>query len=378
MLIILSFTNRKKFGYSDLAKTIAISLPFAAIWAIPNLLRPENMASYSSVGQQISGVFLPTLILGWGPAFLLVCYWAYKESPRFRRGLKIKMILWIISIVLFSVAGIARSFWIGHDSVAEGILSSLGILEVARSVAVFALAIEIPLFIAIIITSVQVFRDLKDRKQKFVFLWMVVFGLLILAPGEILYLFGGKIHSIIWVPISILAAEGLMELNTRIKISNRKLLALIFAISLPTVFLITAYSQTQPRYSIDNPEQCCFYYSIDETEAFLFLSNQPRGVVMASIETGTWLPANTGQKTLLHIYPENFVSDFDEKMSDYTEFYSPGTGSVERLGIIDKYGVQYVFLGPSEKELGLEELDETFLAKVFESELVSVYKVRLV
>jgi len=358
---------------------IIILMVFSIPWLISYSISSSRFASYAEVGQSIGGIFLPTVLLGWGIPFLFSLYILIKRSG-FNKNRLLQIILWVISIGLFSLSNLSRSFWVSANHSVNSFLLSLGILDFLVVIKPYALLLQIPLLLLIIIYSIRLYSDIRDQKERFVFLWFFVFVLIALAPTELLYSLGGKISLFVWVPISILGVQGIVLFSKNFRISLRFVVLIVFLLSLPSIVLMNMYSQTGPRERIssNNLENCCSYYSIYDTEVMNFLLTQPEGRVLSSVEIGTWLPSYSHKKSLFHLYFSNFVSNSKEKLEDYKRFYSLGASDKERIDILNKYKISYVFFGDHEQKItGNSNLfgNKSYLEKIFDSGSTFLYRV---
>jgi hypothetical protein len=119
-----------------------------------------------------------------------------------------------------------------------------------------------------------------------------------------------------------------------------------------------------------------YYLYNEEVEALEWIEKQPGvdGVVLSSLTIGQYVPVFTGKHAFLAHWAQTV--DFYGKGDMVREFYDPETGDGRRLEILQDYGVNYVFYGPAERQLGEVDLAQSvFLDEVYSSPKVKVYEV---
>ncbi|MEA3377948.1 MAG: hypothetical protein U9R72_17310, partial [Chloroflexota bacterium] len=113
-----------------------------------------------------------------------------------------------------------------------------------------------------------------------------------------------------------------------------------------------------------------------EVAALDWLSQQvePDDVVLASYETGNYLPARVGARAFVGHGPESV--DAAEKKALVTKFFDGATEDSWREELLREYGVDAVFWGPAERELGgFEPHGAYYLRQVYEAEGYAVFAV---
>jgi len=188
--------------------------------------------------------------------------------------------------------------------------------------------------------------------------WFLFNFLLIYIPTDF------QIHMLNgWqVPIAILATHGLVDylapflrgLAVRLGIpglhwtSLRRALGIVLVlVILPTNLYLWTWRFVELGRG-DYP----YYLHRDELVALDWLeaNGRPDDVVLSSLTIGQYIPALTGKHAFLAHWAQTL--DFFAKSDMVAEFFNLATAEDRRLQIIDAYGVDFIFYGPAERELG--------------------------
>ena len=153
------------------------------------------------------------------------------------------------------------------------------------------------------------------------------------------------------VPLSLLAAWGLGQIsNFKSQISSlRRWLVVgvvLIVLSLTNVLIVAGNALVLRWYS--EP----IYRDAAEIAALDWLSEwvESDDVVLASYETGNYLPARVWARVFVGHGPETVR--FDEKKALMARFFGTATDDVWRQDLLEEYGVDYVFWGPAERQVG--------------------------
>jgi hypothetical protein len=96
--------------------------------------------------------------------------------------------------------------------------------------------------------------------------------------------------------------------------------------------------------------------------------------VLSSSEVGGLIPARIGHRVVLGHGIE--TKDPEEKQRAAARFFAASTSDDERLGLLARYGVAYVFHGPFERALGdFDPAQAGYLTQVYTNRNVSIYRV---
>jgi hypothetical protein len=149
----------------------------------------------------------------------------------------------------------------------------------------------------------------------------------------------------LYVPV---AAFGIFFVQKIRTISLKKILVPILIIfSLPTNLLIIAGEIK----AINDKDEAVYLYR-DEFAAFSWLEQHAASgsLVMASPDTGLLIPAYSAAR-VLYGHPFETV-DADKKKSQVESFFSGEMSAEELAHLLEVEGVDYVFYGPREREIG--------------------------
>jgi uncharacterized membrane protein len=107
---------------------------------------------------------------------------------------------------------------------------------------------------------------------------------------------------------------------------------------------------------------------------WLEVNSQPSDVVLSSLTIGQYVPYVAGDHAFLAHWAETL--DYFHKRALVAQFFDPTFSDADRVGMLRKYNVRYVFYSQSERELGSYDLDRaSYLRKVFSVPGATIYKV---
>jgi hypothetical protein len=173
--------------------------------------------------------------------------------------------------------------------------------------------------------------------------WILLFPLLAYAPLGLQRRLTEGVW-VAWITLAMLALEG-MSLPAQVSQRRRAtaLLWLLFpsALMLWVGGLLAVYRPMMPLF---RPK--------DEVSLFEFLQAhaQPGAGVLAAYETGNPMPAWAPVRVAIGHGPESVHLAEIKPLVD--DFYGSGMADEQRVELIRRLGVQYVFWGPAERALG--------------------------
>lgn len=257
------------------------------------------------------------------------------------------------------------------------------VLALAVLLLVFALVPKFPArgllryssFLAIFALVVWELR--KKKELLFFTLWLLGALFLSILPPHRNPFFSVRFLLVVWLPLVVLSYLG-MEYMVRLfrsKISAGLLVALVIVFTFPSAVFFSTHllrKAIEPQNWPLLPD----YLFENELAAHQFLKHQPEGTVLSSEEIGSNLPFLTGKKSVMGRRP--VIRDYRDKTKDYYWFFFDGASASNRLEIIEKYGIDYVYFGEyervvSEFKVNLEK--EKFLEVIFEEPGVQIFKV---
>lgn len=171
----------------------------------------------------------------------------------------------------------------------------------------------------------------------------------------------------LYVPMVALAAWGLEWASRRSSKTTQRVAALALGLALPTTALVLALGVIGA--AVQAP---ALYLSRGEAKALDWIeANTPPDVlILASPEMGIFIPAHTGRR-VIYGHPYETGNAAHEKAAVEAFFQSAAPQAAE---LLTSYGVNYVFYGPREKELGDLPADLS-LNKVFGEDNVLLLRV---
>jgi len=96
--------------------------------------------------------------------------------------------------------------------------------------------------------------------------------------------------------------------------------------------------------------------------------------VLADFETGNLIPARIGHRVVMGHEME--TGAYESKKAEVARFFDAATSDKERLELLERYGVSYVFYGPYEQALGaFDPAKASYLTLAAQLPNVSVYRV---
>ena len=155
----------------------------------------------------------------------------------------------------------------------------------------------------------------------------------------------------LYIPVAVLGVVGLSSLVKQGSLSTTRryrLLGLILILLIiPTNLLILLSG----RYAVQTQDRHVYLWQ-DERNAFLWLETNTavNALVLAAPETGLLIPAYTGRR-VLYGHPFETVNASEEE-SRLDAVFSGKVSSPELESFVEIHGVDYIFYGPRERDLG--------------------------
>lgn len=150
-----------------------------------------------------------------------------------------------------------------------------------------------------------------------------------------------------YIPLTGMAVLGIRMMADRFKIKFRTWGIILIIMVLPTNLIILtsaiqAVGNHDPRIYITQNEMAAFNWITEST--------REESVILAAPETGLYIPAYTGRKV---IYGHPFETTKAEKKEEMVKNIYGGEWSIKQnLSFFEKYGIDYIYYGPREKEIG--------------------------
>ena len=118
------------------------------------------------------------------------------------------------------------------------------------------------------------------------------------------------------------------------------------------------------------------YLPKDEVAALEWMRRElPRStLVLAAYPTGNYIPRLSGQRVF--IGEDKLTEDLRGREADVEGFFRTAWSDRERLELLRRFGVDYVFYGPEERKLGAYDVPRApFLRPVHQGAAVQIYRV---
>ncbi len=172
----------------------------------------------------------------------------------------------------------------------------------------------------------------------------------------------------LYIPLAGLAAAGLQALIQRRPGWRRMLTISLFVLALPTNLILIAGL----LYGINSRDPALYLYP-GEALAFEWIQAQTDAdaLILASPAAGLLIPGHTGRRV---IYGHPFETvDAVRTEAQVLSFFS-GRLAGSAADFYDRWGVEYVFYGPREQQLGPSP-DEDSLVPVYDHAQVVIFRV---
>lgn len=197
--------------------------------------------------------------------------------------------------------------------------------------------------------------------------WIVLFPLLAYAPLGLQRRLPEGVW-VAWVALAMLALEGLAQTAGA---ARRRWAALPLWLLFPSTALLLMgglLAVSRPNTPLFRPG--------DEVRLFEYLQSQapPATVVLAAYETSNPLPAWAPVRVLIGHGPESI--HLSQLRPQVEAFFAPQTPDAQRLDLIRRFNVRYVFWGPAERALGgWSPAQAAYLQPVYQSGEYQLFQV---
>jgi hypothetical protein len=177
--------------------------------------------------------------------------------------------------------------------------------------------------------------------------WVVIVPFLVYLPFNL----QRRLVEGVQVPLSLLAAVGLRRISgaqsRRSSLRSRLAVGVVLLGLLPTNVVLVAGNSIALR---GRPSPV--FRDFLEIAALDWLNSrvEPSDVVLASYRTGNYLPARVGARVFVGHGPESVRAQ--QKKVLVACFFDGAAEDAWRQRLLAEYGVDYVFWGPEERQLG--------------------------
>lgn len=197
--------------------------------------------------------------------------------------------------------------------------------------------------------------------------WIVILPILAYAPHNLQRRFPEGI----WVAIVTLAALGLTHYFNGSTSRAKQIGNIALLLSIPSALLLI-FGGIQVSLKPSTP----IFRPVDETRIFEWLLEQddPDMVILSTYKTGNALPAWAPGFVVVGHGPES--ANLLEFMVKVNAYYRGTLSLTEQINFIQNQGIDYVILGPEEKAIGENQLEDLeYLELGFEVGDYQVYQV---
>ena len=220
----------------------------------------------------------------------------------------------------------------------------------------------------------------------FLWMWVLAVALLVYAPLNSQRRFVQGVQ----IALSVLATAGLLEvvlpwlwrtrafrwLVGRPRYSGPGLTRLLLVLFLGFMMLSNFYLFTSVSVSAVVQQPDPIFRPAAEAEAATWLREHGDmdDVVLASYQTGNYVAARSGVRVVVGHWAETV--SFDAKRADVEAFYGDKTDDANGRALLARYGVDLVWWGPRERELGpFRPGEAAYLEPVYEKDGISILRV---
>ena len=172
--------------------------------------------------------------------------------------------------------------------------------------------------------------------------WVVLFPVLAYLPVDLQRRLPEGVW-VAWVVLAMVPLEGWLAQSRRWRLAPFIPLLLLFPSTL-LLWLGGLQAARQPQTPLFRPAS-----EVALFERLGSIANKGE-VVLASFETSNPLPAWASLRLVIGHGPES--AGMAELLPEVAAFYSSATTDAQRLALLNRFGVRYVFWGPAERLLG--------------------------
>jgi hypothetical protein len=220
---------------------------------------------------------------------------------------------------------------------------------------------------------------LRQRDAGFAFpsVWIGVVAILAYSPGNIQYRWLEGVH----VPLAMLGAVGLERVLVPAVVCRFPgrfspirlkwwVTTLVVLATMPSTLYLVAGNTL---LGVTHWPQAFLAREEAAGIEWLAANSRPDDVVLAGLEIGNAIPGRIGHRVFYGHWAETMY--VDQKRALVASFYSD-MPDADRRALLKDYAVRFVFWGPRERKLGAFDPSQApYLARVFQSGLVAVYRV---
>jgi hypothetical protein len=189
----------------------------------------------------------------------------------------------------------------------------------------------------------------RDEKRSLLGAWAIALPIMLYLPLSLSRRMVGGAQYALALPAGYWLDSHLLPWLKEVRWRRVILAALAVPLALVLVSYPLFFGLGAINFVASRPDQ--LFLSNEETAALAWLERQDDGQIVLSAErTGNHIPAFSNAIPVLGHPIETLA--VGQKRADIARFYATGTSPAERQAILTRYGVDYVWWGPAERELG--------------------------
>jgi hypothetical protein len=295
-------------------------------------------------------VLLPAAV-----TYVLLQWMATERLPPFRQWIALAMVVGLPVPVL-----VLNSWTLSHEPMWGNVVNRLDFYTPD----LFSVAIGLGAsFIIAVLTFDGFLRTDRSGGEQMAKAWLVVALALAYVPR-----FNWQFHLLngLQIPLAVLATQGLRRTLFRALLRRRRSRAAlrlprglqgrpavlgaaaltIVVCCLSGVNLVRSYCHEAAK--VEDPT----YLPEDEVQAIEWMDREvPReALVLSAYATGNYIPRLSGQRVFLG--EDKLTEAAPSRTAEVEGFFRPQWSDEERLDLLRRFGVNYVFHGPAERRLG--------------------------
>jgi len=180
------------------------------------------------------------------------------------------------------------------------------------------------------------------------------------------------------VPLGLLASSGLVKIS-KIRLRSSSIGSKLVVCAVLVMLTLTNVMLVAGSCLALRGQPAPMYREMEEVAALDWIGENERigfdDVILAAYETGNYMPVRTRARSYVGHGSETLRSN--EKRALAVQFFAGATGGLWRRDLLSEYGVDWVFWGPVERELGtFDPREAAYLQPVYEASGYTIFKVR--
>jgi len=360
------------------------SLTLIILIFLLSLLAFENYKLIYSLAAGLSALFLFQfhpyhLLTIFGVLGVFVCIYVIRKKRLNIGHLKHCLVLLIFSIPpIIYHSWTLSNFWVRQ----QHFLQNITLTPLLPMVLIgYGLLLPLALIGAFLILK----KSEKDEKDIFLLFWFLIQFLLIYSPVA----FQRRLLEGFQIVLALLATFGVFYLkdlvcqkpifqkyfkevfSNKVFFNKVFLLYLFFILFFFSNFVIIANDLI---LYLKNDDGMYLKKEVQEAMFWLRENTNQESVVLSAVKTGNLLPAFSLRQVYFGHLGQTAQSK--EKLVKLERFFQKDNDD-EKITFLKENKIDYLFLGPKEKELIQFNTDKKYLEKIFENEKVTIYKIKL-